>query len=308
MSGTASRRRVLAFGMACVILLLTANIAYRTSARPSLPELKRCTRIEILFPVSALEYACPNYLIRPKILSPAELEFLESLDKIIVDEREQVTAIVHVLESATYSGPLEEMGRFRPRELSLRCYDDADSSMSFRVLTLSDKVVVVTSGGATFELRKPNLKWPLLLRDAWPVAARAGCAFRIRRLARGLEGISRVDSGRTPSRKWCDGVARWLLADQVLEDGEAPRDIAPIFQCPGAGPGECHYALNSNCEPNSPEDIVLLFETKAGWNQHGGPELFTFDNHDPKGGCVLLKDGSLKFVRTEEELRALRWK
>jgi hypothetical protein len=30
--------------------------------------------------------------------------------------------------------------------------------------------------------------------------------------------------------------------------------------------------------------MVLLFETKAGWNQHGGPELFTFDNHDPKGG------------------------
>jgi hypothetical protein len=53
---------------------------------------------------------------------------------------------------------------------------------------------------------------------------------------------------------------------------------------------------------------VLLFETKDGWNQHGGPELFTFDNHDPKGGCVLLNDGSVKFIRTEEELNNLRWK
>ena len=52
-------------------------------------------------------------------------------------------------------------------------------------------------------------------------------------------------------------------------------------------------------------------------------DLFTFDNHDPKrlapivlpspqrssgGGCVLLNDGTVKFIRTEEELHALRWK
>jgi hypothetical protein len=65
--------------------------------------------------------------------------------------------------------------------------------------------------------------------------------------------------------------------------------------------------MNPNCEPNSPPDMVLLFETKAGWNQHGGPELFTFDNHDPRGGCprklvpvktgILLNDGTVKLVR-----------
>jgi len=54
----------------------------------------------------------------------------------------------------------------------------------------------------------------------------------------------------------------------------------------------------------------------------GSPELFTFDNHDPKGGCprlrggklvpaeagILLNDGTVKFIRTEEELQQLRWK
>ncbi|MGD8787584.1 MAG: hypothetical protein PVJ60_09190 [Phycisphaerales bacterium] len=40
----------------------------------------------------------------------------------------------------------------------------------------------------------------------------------------------------------------------------------------------------------------------------GGPELFSFTNHDPKGGCVLLKDGTVKFIRTKEELNQLRWK
>ena len=69
-----------------------------------------------------------------------------------------------------------------------------------------------------------------------------------------------------------------------------------------------YYALNPNCKPDSPDDMVLLFETKAGWNQHGGPELFTFDNHDPKGGCVLFNDGTVKFIRTKEELKSLRWK
>ena len=74
--------------------------------------------------------------------------------------------------------------------------------------------------------------------------------------------------------------------------------------------------MNPNCGPDSPPDMVLLFETKAGWNQHGGLELFTFDNHDPKGGCVLLNDGNLygvasptiRFIRTKEELNALKWK
>jgi hypothetical protein len=35
--------------------------------------------------------------------------------------------------------------------------------------------------------------------------------------------------------------------------------------------------------------------------------LFVFDNHDPKGGLVFLNDGTVKFIRTEEELKQLRW-
>jgi hypothetical protein len=51
-----------------------------------------------------------------------------------------------------------------------------------------------------------------------------------------------------------------------------------------------------------------MFKTKAGWNQHGGPELFMLDNRTPKGGCVPLNDGTIKFIRTKEELAQLRWK
>ena len=45
--------------------------------------------------------------------------------------------------------------------------------------------------------------------------------------------------------------------------------------------------MNPACKPDSSFDTVLLFETRPGWNQHGGRELFTFDNHNPKGGLVL---------------------
>jgi len=81
-----------------------------------------------------------------------------------------------------------------------------------------------------------------------------------------------------------------------------------VHVCPSVSQDLSTYAMNPNCKFNSAGDTVLLFETKAGWNQHGGPELFSFDNHDPKGGCVLLNDGTVKFVRTKEELQQLRWK
>ena len=109
-------------------------------------------------------------------------------------------------------------------------------------------------------------------------------------------------------RRWCDAM-EWAFAGTRVRSKRHEIDLKMnVHVCPGAGEGENHYAMNPNCKPESPSDIVLLFETKAGWNQHGGPKLFTFDNHDPHGGCVLLNDGTVKFIRTKEELQQLRWK
>ena len=105
--------------------------------------------------------------------------------------------------------------------------------------------------------------------------------------------------------EWCDAIMH-TYRNAGLSDEDA--NIKP-FKCPSGGDARhSSYAMNSRCQPDSPRDTVLLFETKAGWNQHGGRELFTFDNHDPKGGLVLLNDGTVKFIRTEEELKQLRWK
>ncbi|MHC4721219.1 MAG: hypothetical protein ACYS6I_00775 [Planctomycetota bacterium] len=102
----------------------------------------------------------------------------------------------------------------------------------------------------------------------------------------------------TPNR-WCD-----LLLENT--------DIsAKTFVCRGAllegDKGRCHYAVNPNCEPNSPPDMVLLFETKGGWNQYGGPELLTFDNHGGKGCYVLFNDGHVEFIEPKD-VGKLKWK
>ena len=63
---------------------------------------------------------------------------------------------------------------------------------------------------------------------------------------------------------------------------------------------QSHYAMNPNCLPNSPPDIVLLFETEGGWNQSGGLELLTTQNYKGKGCNILFNDGHVEFVKTSE--------
>jgi len=52
--------------------------------------------------------------------------------------------------------------------------------------------------------------------------------------------------------------------------------------------------------------MVLLFETKGGWNQFGGPEILTTENHKGKGCNILFNDGSVEFVKPER-LGELKW-
>ena len=65
--------------------------------------------------------------------------------------------------------------------------------------------------------------------------------------------------------------------------------------------------MNPNCKPNSPPDMVLLFETKGGWNRPAGPETANTGNCRPDGCNVLFNDGSVTFVKTKD-LGKLKWK
>jgi len=98
--------------------------------------------------------------------------------------------------------------------------------------------------------------------------------------------------------EWCD-----LLIDYA--------EVTPqSFCCKGASEGPCNYAMNINIQKlgtRAPPDMVLLFETHPGWNQSGGPEILTTDNHQGDGCNVLFVDTHVEFVQTRD-LEHLRWK
>jgi hypothetical protein len=175
-----------------------------------------------------------------------------------------------------------------------------------------------------------------------PLKERWECAWHLSSLIyAGLWPSMRVSRPHLDPNHWCDRIVEAMGNQHVTYATRGDQKqrtypdkiIARMFACPsprGSTEGNAahrqpvdanaenesvrawtsDYAMNPNCRgrEDSPQEVVFLFESKPGWNQHGGPELFTFDNHDPKGGLVLLNDGTVKFIRTEGELRQLRWK
>jgi len=131
------------------------------------------------------------------------------------------------------------------------------------------------------------------------IAYRVLCQSNLRSLRNGIVNY-RLDHNNVypPPDQWCDILNREFGPDERM------------FVCRSAqrnDKGRCHYAMNPDCEPNSPPDIVLLFETKPGWNQYGGSELLTFDNHNGKGANVLFNDGHVEFIKPKDATK-LKWK
>ena len=129
------------------------------------------------------------------------------------------------------------------------------------------------------------------------------CRSNLHRLGFAMRTYANDFDGKYPTaEKWCDLLMKGYDGGYVK---------AEEFVCKsalkGGDKGRCHYAMNPNCEPNSPEDVVLLFETKGGWNQFGGPELLAPENHKGEGCNILFNDGHVKFVKPEQ-IGKLKWK
>lgn len=121
-------------------------------------------------------------------------------------------------------------------------------------------------------------------------------------------------NGKYPAPdKWCDLL---LEGDYVELDSFVRRRLTFYWPLVGGKMlvrplpkrGRCDYAMNPNCDSiSSAPDMVLLFESKSGWNQYGGPELLTTDQWDGEGCNIAFNDSHVDFVRTEE-LGKLQWK
>lgn len=127
------------------------------------------------------------------------------------------------------------------------------------------------------------------------------CEGNFSEISRALYAYADDNGGRFPDPcNWCD-----LLSGKYLDNKWLP------FQCPAArkhhDAGPCNYAMNPYCEPNSPPDTVLLFETKGGWNKYGGPEIAAFF-HKCETECLVMFNGKHPEFVKREDINKLKWK
>jgi hypothetical protein len=152
--------------------------------------------------------------------------------------------------------------------------------------------------GIVMALTIPILMIPILMHVR-QIAHRMVCGTNMSIL--GMEMLIYLndydDDFPTPS-KWCDLMIKHT-------------NVKPsTLRCFGATEGPCNFAMNKNIEKHglrSPLDMVVLFETYPGWNQSGGPEILTTENHQGDGCSVLFLDSHVEFVKTED-LDDLKWK
>jgi prepilin-type processing-associated H-X9-DG protein len=135
------------------------------------------------------------------------------------------------------------------------------------------------------------------------LAPRVVCGTNMRGLVKAMVVYANdYDAGRFPQAdKWCD----------VLIQADFTTYKQLVCRGSDAIAGECSYAMNRNVAGKNmlalPPGMVLLFETKAGWNQVGGPEILTTENHKGEGCNVAFVDTHVEFVSTRD-LGKLKWK
>ncbi len=268
------------------------------------PDLASSCRVEIVYEPSMLDYFFPG-TSEQSLLSSEEAEYLRQARTSVWDSPQQIRAFAAEIRQGR---PHNVAVSGSSARVSFYCGDESIASL----VIYGDKRVLGV-GHEPLSCYPDIASFREFTREISPFESRIRCAGNLKNLwyrlrvdltARQVHAARSAKNQKVahPSpAKWCE------ILSLAYERTTSQKFLLRPYKCPAAGEGLSHYAMNPNCRADSPGDMVLLFETKAGWNQHGGPELFTFDNHDPKGGCVLLNDGTVKFIRTKQELHALRW-
>ena len=136
------------------------------------------------------------------------------------------------------------------------------------------------------------------------LAQEIACGANIRVLGRAMMIYANDNDGNYPTAsKWCDLLTEY--SDTEYSDYVNEKK----FQCQAASEGPCNYAMNKNIEKlgeDIPPDIVLLFESPPGWNQSGGPELLTTENHQGDGCNIFFGDGHVSLIKSKDTIY-LKW-
>jgi hypothetical protein len=282
------------------------------SGSHSPPDLKTCTRLEIRFTPSALEYLFPS-IIEQTLLSSREIQDLRSDRTFLVQDKTALRAFAkEIARGRPFAGIV-----LQSKIAHFNCYLENGSLTS---LDMYDNGVLETKEKERWGYLPSSLRVAALVPEIRKLEYRVQCAVNLRDLYYRLRVYNLIAAKREKNSslkglvvypratRWFDSITTSVPIPASLMRTFWVPELKKAHVCPSVGEGKSTYGMNPACKPDSPHDTVLLFETKPGWNQHGGPESFTFDNHDPKGGLVLLNDGTVRFIRTEEELKQLRWK
>ena len=262
------------------------------------------TRVEIQYHPSMLEYFFP-FDGQQSLLSPSEKEYLYSTKTVVFKNHDNLK----ILSDELNNGDLYGANVCQRSIAYLGCYNGDEHILSIPIYNNNS---IVTKGRHLFRYPNDLKSLRMLTPHVQQIDLRVKCVanmkhlwyqFRLYEKVKKPGFFRRRKTSYPAPNKWCESILRAFRTSG--KNNEYP--VKP-YKCPSAGYGECHYAMNPNCKLKSPPDMVLLFETKGSWKQYGGPELFTFDNHEPRGGCVLFNDGTVQFIRTTEELQQLRWK
>ena len=297
------------------------------------PDVSNCTRIEIKYQKGTLHSITPDIELL-NVLSQEEKKHIESFEYFVIKDQNRIKAFADDISNGTYTGKTESFFGLKvskiPYDIVLYfiIYNNDIKHASFNLY--GNNIETEDHNRFNYSEGMLNLEKiePLELR---PFRLRVQCAWIVKSLYN--DGFYKKNV-YPDFNKWCDKILK-IEKEEVIKSYDSKEKnnqdmnymISTYFTCPSVNKRHngyytpfrkledpntlnyyiCNYAMNPNCKPDAPSDMVLLFETKDGWNQHGGSELFTFDNHDPKGGCVLLNNGTVKFIRTKEELKSLRW-
>jgi prepilin-type processing-associated H-X9-DG protein len=138
------------------------------------------------------------------------------------------------------------------------------------------------------------------LSKAEEAAKQAVCIQNMHGLGKAMHFYTNNNDDKFPTQtKWCDLLIKYA---------EVPPES---FRCKAAlQQGRCNYAMNKNLENvdrrSAPSDMVLAFESSPGWNQSGGPELLTTDNHRGDSCTILFVDGHVELIE-KQDLDELKW-
>ncbi len=121
------------------------------------------------------------------------------------------------------------------------------------------------------------------------------CVENMRALGDALRMYAEDNDNRfPPPASWCDAIVPYL------------EDRRDVFVCPAAPDQLCGYALNpypsgpARKMSKLPTPMVLVFESDAGWNAHGGRSLLPEATRHLSGDDLLMADGRVIWVRRDD--------